>query len=102
MSVSLSANQPVALRNRSTTVIPTMGDHSHMQTDPQSGDPGESIVAKMKAIFETDEKPLTVAPVVVEGDWAIAGWIQDGSWRSCTAEENGRRLEHSPLQRRWP
>ncbi len=65
------------------------GDHSHMQTDPQSGDPGESIVAKMKAIFETAEKPLTVAPVVVEGDWAIAGWIQDGRGGRALLKKTG-------------
>lgn len=43
-----------------------------------SGDPQQDIPAKMKAIFETADKPLAVQPVVVEGDWAIAGWTQDG------------------------
>lgn len=42
-----------------------------------TGDPQHDIPAKLKSIFETPDKPLTVAPVVVEGDWAIAGWTQD-------------------------
>lgn len=38
----------------------------------------QAIPAAMKAMFETADKPLSVEPVVVQGDWAIAGWIQDG------------------------
>lgn len=41
-------------------------------------DAQQTIPARLKAMFETPEKPLTVNPVVVQGDWAIAGWIQDG------------------------
>ncbi|MGE6786429.1 copper uptake system-associated protein [Ensifer adhaerens] len=43
-----------------------------------SGPPELAIPAKLKAMFETPDKPLSVEPVVVEGDWAIAGWAQDG------------------------
>lgn len=46
-------------------------------TAPLTGDPQQDIPAKLKSIFETADKPLTVAPVVVEGEWAIAGWTQD-------------------------
>ncbi|PDS31582.1 copper uptake system-associated protein [Rhizobium phaseoli] len=38
----------------------------------------QAIPAGLKTMFETPDKPLTVMPVVVEGDWAIAGWQQDG------------------------
>lgn len=51
-------------------------DHAAMQMEPQSADPQEAIPAKMKAIFEAADKPLTVGPVAVEGHWAIAGWTQ--------------------------
>lgn len=54
------------------------GDHASMPMEAQSADPQQAIPAKMKAIFETADKPLTVAPIVVQGDWAIAGWTQDG------------------------
>ena len=56
-------------------------DHAaHMDSmdQPQSDDPLVAIPAVMKALFETAEKPLSVAPVVIEGDYAIAGWTQDG------------------------
>jgi uncharacterized protein YcnI len=36
------------------------------------------ITHVLKAEFDTPETPLTVAPVVVSGEWAIAGWSQDG------------------------
>ena len=43
-----------------------------------SGDPQRDIPATMKALFETPEKPLAIQPVVSHGDWAVAGWVQDG------------------------
>ncbi|MDM9645612.1 copper uptake system-associated protein [Rhizobium sp. S163] len=41
-------------------------------------DPSQSIPATLKIMFDRPEKPLVVEPVVVQGDWAIAGWQQDG------------------------
>lgn len=43
-----------------------------------TGDAAVDITAKLKAMFETEGHPLAVVPVVVTGDWAIAGWSQDG------------------------
>jgi hypothetical protein len=43
-----------------------------------TGDAVVDITAKLKAMFETEGHPLSVEPVVVAGDWAIAGWTQDG------------------------
>ncbi len=40
--------------------------------------PEEAIPAVLKTMFERPDKPLTILPVVVKGDWAIAGWQQDG------------------------
>lgn|GEM_PF-462633 len=37
---------------------------------------GDAVVAVMKAQFDTPENPLTVAPVVVDGDHALASWEQ--------------------------
>jgi hypothetical protein len=36
------------------------------------------IVHVMKAQFDTPENPLTVEPVSIEGDYAVAGWSQGG------------------------
>ena len=58
------------------------------------------IVHLMKGMFDTPEAPLTVEPVVVLGDNAIAGWVQgdkggrallcrvDGQWqiRLCSGD----------------
>lgn len=50
----------------------------------QAHDDEHHIMHLMESIFETPEHPLDVAPVVVKGDFAIAGWIQD--------ERGGRAL----------
>lgn len=46
--------------------------------------PEEAIPATLKTMFERPDKPLTILPVVVQNDWAIAGWQQD--------ERGGRAL----------
>lgn len=38
----------------------------------------DAIRAVMMAQFDRPEAPLTVAPVVIQGDSAMAGWAQDG------------------------
>jgi copper(I)-binding protein len=55
------------------------GGHEMAAIVDQTGmaDP-EAIVAVMKAQFDTPENPLTVTPVVVEGDHALASWEQGG------------------------
>jgi hypothetical protein len=61
-------------------------------------DDAEHIIHLMKGIFDTPDNPLAVAPVVVKGDNAVAGWSQgdkggrallwrkDGEWeiRLCS------------------
>jgi periplasmic copper chaperone A len=41
-------------------------------------DDKEQIAHLMKSIFDKPDNPLAVAPVVVRGDDAIAGWSQGG------------------------
>lgn len=65
------------------------GDHATMQMEPQSADPQEAIPTKMKVIFETADKPLTVGPVAVEGDWAVAGWTQEGRGGRALLKKKG-------------
>ena len=36
------------------------------------------ITMVMKQLFEKPDAPLTVVPISVEGDYAVAGWIQGG------------------------
>jgi hypothetical protein len=43
-----------------------------------TGDAMLDIPALMKSQFDTPENPLTVAPITVQGNVAIAGWMQDG------------------------
>ena len=65
----------------------TMGQHGNgsmdmpgitMDMQPILDDPLQAIPATLKTMFEREGKPLLVDPVVVQGDWAIAGWQQDG------------------------
>jgi copper(I)-binding protein len=53
--------------------------HGHGAAAPaMTGDDPTDIEALLKAQFDTPEAPLTVAPITVQGDVAIAGWSQDG------------------------
>jgi copper(I)-binding protein len=54
------------------------GDHAGM-APAMTGDPLIDIAATLKAQFDTPENPLTVAPIAVQGDVAIAGWAQGGN-----------------------
>lgn len=38
----------------------------------------QSVTAILKTMFEREGRPLLVEPFVVQNDWAIAGWQQDG------------------------
>lgn len=49
-----------------------------MDMDMSGPPPEEAIPATLKTMFERPDKPLTILPVVVQNDWAIAGWQQDG------------------------
>jgi periplasmic copper chaperone A len=49
------------------------------------------IVVLMKSIFDTPDNPLAVAPVVVRGDNAIAGWAQgDKGGRALLWRKDGK------------
>lgn len=51
----------------------------------------DAITAILKAQFDTPENPLTVEPVIVEGDNAIAGWAQgDKGGRALLARRDGK------------
>ena len=56
------------------------GGHDMAAMVDQTGmtDP-DAILAVMKAQFDTPENPLTVTPVVIEGDHALASWEQGGN-----------------------
>lgn len=43
-----------------------------------NGTDAEQITAVMKKQFDRPEAPLVVAPVTVEGSYAVAGWTQTG------------------------
>ncbi|TCS05217.1 hypothetical protein EV281_103899 [Rhizobium sp. BK418] len=71
-------------------------DHGAMETPGMQGmdmdmsgpPPEEAIPATLKTMFETPEKPLTILPVVVQNDWAIAGWQQDGRGGRALLKKN--------------
>lgn len=54
-------------------------DHGNMNMDMNTegmADP-QAIEHIMKAQFDKPEAPLSVAPIVVQGDFAVGGWTQD-------------------------
>ena len=58
---------------------------AHAMTDAQA------IEHNMKKLFDKPDAPLAVAPVTIEGDYAIAGWIQSGKGgRALLKKEKGQ------------
>jgi hypothetical protein len=50
----------------------------------------DAVIATLKAQFDTPEAPLTVDPVVVEGDHALASWAQgDKGGRALLERRDG-------------
>ena len=45
----------------------------------------------MKKLFDKPDAPLAVAPVSIDGDYAVAGWIQSGKGgRALLKKEKGQ------------
>lgn len=64
---------------------PAKAAHAVKMTDEQS------IEHAMKALFDKPGAPLKVAPVSVEGTYAVAGWIQnDRGGRALLKKEKGK------------
>lgn len=64
--------------------------HSAVQTGGMSTTDQGAIIATMKAMFDKPEAPLTVDPVVVMGDSALASWAQgDMAGRALLARKDG-------------
>ena len=64
---------------------PAKANHAAKMTDEQS------IEHAMKALFDKPGAPLKVAPVSVEGAYAVAGWIQnDRGGRALLKKANGK------------
>ncbi len=58
---------------------------SHAMPDAQA------IEHSMKKLFDKPDAPLAVAPVSIEGDYAVAGWIQSGKGgRALLKKEKGQ------------
>lgn len=49
----------------------------HGAADQAAGDDATAIAAVMGKQFDRPDAPLTVEPVAVSGEWAVAGWAQD-------------------------
>ncbi|MFM1924321.1 MAG: hypothetical protein RIT44_127 [Pseudomonadota bacterium] len=55
--------------------VHAVNDHKTVATN--SAQDAKDVVQVMKKQFDQPQSPLKVAPVVVEADWALAGWLQD-------------------------
>ncbi|MEY4028656.1 MAG: hypothetical protein RLZZ329_2376 [Pseudomonadota bacterium] len=76
-------------------------DRSHAVATPAKE--AQGIVQAMKRQFDKPQSPLKVAPVVVEGDWALAGWLQDArGGRALLQKRHGHWvIGDCGLWRRW-
>ncbi len=60
-------------------------------TAPHNMSDTQIIVHIMKKLFDKPDAPLAVAPVSIEGDYAVAGWIQSGKGgRALLKKEKGQ------------
>jgi hypothetical protein len=58
---------------------------SHVMPD------AKAVEHSMKKLFDKPNAPLAVAPVSIEGDYAVAGWIQSGKGgRALLKKEMGQ------------
>lgn len=51
--------------------------NEHQPVAAKPANDAQAVVQVMKRQFDQPKAPLKVAPVVVEADWALAGWLQD-------------------------
>lgn len=65
--------------SRSGHVSETHAAMDHANMSHALGSDAEQIAGMLKLAFDRPEAPLTVEPVVISGDWAVAGWAQDSS-----------------------
>jgi copper(I)-binding protein len=70
-----------------------------MGSQQASDDPSQAIPKTLKTMFERDGKPLSVEPVVVQGDWAIAGWQQDGRGGRALLKRSAHGKDPASLQK---
>jgi periplasmic copper chaperone A len=66
LTLSLAAHMNMVMAHQDSAV----------KTAPQQAEV-QAIVHVLKKQFDKPKSPLTVMPVTVEGDWAMAGWLQD-------------------------
>lgn len=74
------------------TMCPTWAhEGTANKTQPVKMTDAQSIEHAMKALFDKPGAPLKVAPVSVEGAYAVAGWIQnDRGGRALLKKESGK------------
>ena len=54
--------------------------HLIIQTSAFAGEQEDKITKLMMGVFDQPNNRLKVNPVIVEGDYAIAGWSQGDKW----------------------
>lgn len=76
LAVAVAVLLPTWLAGSALAADHTAHKHAAPMNAAQPADPQAAIPEVMKALLGTQDNPLTVQPVVVAGDWAIAGWLQ--------------------------
>lgn len=60
-----------------------------------SSNEANDVAQSMRAIWDRPDAPLTVDPIVVEGDYALAGWTQQArGGRALLVRRDGRWQVH--------
>jgi len=66
-------------------------DATHTATQTADTSAPRNIERVMKALFDKPGAPLTVAPITVEGEYALAGWTQsDKGGRALLRQAHGK------------
>ena len=67
----------LALISGLALATPVHASNEHKPVAAHPANDAQAVVRVMKKQFDQPQSPLKVAPVVVEADWALAGWLQD-------------------------
>jgi hypothetical protein len=81
---------------------PAFAHESHTPAAAHAMTDAQAIEHNMKKLFDKPDAPLAVAPVTIEGDYAMAGWL-DSIWqrRPCFAEKRKRAMVYPSVRWRW-
>ena len=91
----IAANGDTANKIGTYQIAVLAHEHGARQEVTATMTDAQAIEHSMKKQFDKPEAPLAVAPISIEGDYAVAGWIQSGKGgRALLKKDKGQWSIH--------